>query len=73
VNLSIEELSSIISIIGALAAWMVIPYRVNQVEKRLERLENSERDFSERMTAIETELRLTRHTVEKIADKLDVN
>lgn len=72
-NLTVEQISSIVSILGAVAAWAVIPYRVNQVERRLERLENSERDFSNRMASIETELRLTRHTVEKIADKLEVN
>ena len=71
-NLSVEQLSSIVSILGAVAAWAVIPYRVNQLERRLDRLENSERDFATRMAGIEAELRLTRHTVEKIADKLEV-
>jgi hypothetical protein len=72
-NLSIEQLSSLVSVLGAVAAWAVIPYRVNQLERRLERLESSERDFAERMAGIEAELRLTRHTVEKIADKLEVS
>ena len=72
-NLSIEQLSSLVSVLGAVAAWAVIPYRVNQLERRLERLEASERDFAERMAGIEAELRLTRHTVEKIADKLEVS
>ena len=72
-NISIEQIAAIISIASALAAWAVIPWRVAQVERRLDRLESSERDMAHRMTAIETELRLTRHTVERIAEKLDVN
>ena len=72
-NVSLESLSAILSIASALAAWAVIPWRVSQVEKRIERLEASERDMAHKMAAIETELRLTRETVEKIADKLDVN
>ena len=72
-NLSIEQLSSLVSVLGAVAAWAVIPYRVNQLERRLDRLESSERDFATRMASIEAELRLTRHTVEKIADKLEVS
>ena len=72
-NLSIEQVSSIISVLGAFAAWAVIPYRVNQLERRLDRLESSEREFATQMASIETELRITRHTVEKIADKLDVS
>ena len=72
-NISVEQLSSLVSVLGAVAAWAVIPYRVNQLERRLERLESSERDFAERMAGIEAELRLTRHTVEKIADKLEVS
>lgn len=71
-NVSLESLSAIISIASALAAWAVIPWRVSQVERRIDRLEASERDMAHRMTAIETELRLTRETVEKIAAKLDV-
>lgn len=72
VNVSIEQIAAIFSIASALAAWAVIPWRVSQVERRLERLETSERDMASRMTAIETELRMTRHTVEKIAEKLNV-
>lgn len=71
-NVSLESISAIISIASALAAWAVIPWRVSQVERRIDRLEASERDMAHRMTAIETELRLTRETVEKIAAKLDV-
>lgn len=72
-NISIEQISAILSIASALAAWAVIPWRVGQVERRIERLEASERDMAHRMTAIETELKLTRQTVEKIAAKLDVS
>lgn len=72
-NISLESLAAIVSIASALAAWAVIPWRVSQVERRIERLEASERDMAHRMTAIETELKLTRVTVEKIAQKLDVN
>ncbi len=72
-NVSLESLAAILSIASALAAWAVIPWRVSQVERRIERLEQSERDMAHRMTAIETELKLTRQTVEKIAQKLDVN
>lgn len=72
-NVSLESLAAIVSIASALAAWAVIPWRVSQVERRIERLEASERDMAHRMTAIETELKLTRQTVEKIAQKLDVN
>jgi hypothetical protein len=51
----------------------VIPWRVSQVEERIKRLEQSERDSSMRLASIETELRLTRHTLERIAEKLDVS
>jgi len=51
----------------------VIPWRVSQVEDRIKRLEESERNTSARLASIETELRLTRHTLERIAEKLDVN
>lgn len=72
-NLSLESLSAIISIASALAAWAVIPWRVSQVERRIDRLEASERDMAHKMAAIETELKLTRQTVEKIAEKLNVS
>ena len=70
--MSVETVAAIFSIASALAAWAVIPWRVSQVERRIDRLEASERDMAHRMTAIETELKLTRQTVEKIAAKLDV-
>ena len=72
-ELNITSLSAIISIASALAAWAVIPWRVSQVEERIKRLEESERDASVRLASIETELRLTRHTIERIAEKLDIN
>jgi len=72
-DLNINSLSAILSIASALAAWAVIPWRVSQVEERIKRLEESERYSSARMASIETELRLTRHTVEKIANKLEVS
>jgi hypothetical protein len=72
-ELNITSLSAIISIASALAAWAVIPWRVSQVEDRIKRLEQSERDTSVRLASIETELRLTRHTLERIAEKLDVS
>jgi hypothetical protein len=71
--LNLTNLASIVSLASAFAAWAVSPWRVAQVEVRIQRLEESERDASARMSAIETELRLTRHTVEKIAEKLNVN
>ena len=72
-ELNITSLSASISIASALAAWAVIPWRVSQVEERIKRLEESERDASVRLASIETELRLTRHTIERIAEKLDIN
>ena len=54
-NFSIEQVSSIISVLGAFAAWAVIPYRVNQLERRLDRLESSEREFATQMASIETD------------------
>ena len=72
-ELNITSLSAIISIASALAAWAVIPWRVSQVEERIKRLEESERDASVRLASIETEVRLTRHTLERIAEKLDVS
>ncbi len=72
-ELNITSLSAIISIASALAAWAVIPWRVSQVEDRIKRLEASERDTSVRLASIETEVRLTRHTLERIAEKLDVS
>jgi hypothetical protein len=72
-DLNINSLASILSIASALAAWAVIPWRVSQVEERIKRLEESERNTSTRLASIETELRLTRHTLERIAEKLDVS
>jgi hypothetical protein len=72
-DLNITSLSAILSIASALAAWTVIPWRVSQVEDRIKRLEESERNASVRLASIETELRLTRHTLERIAEKLDVS
>ena len=72
-DLTLNNLAAIVSLASAFAAWAVIPWRVSQVETRLQRLEESERDGTARMSAMETELRLTRHTVEKIAEKLNVN
>ena len=72
-DLTLNNLAAIVSLASAFAAWAVIPWRVSQVESRIQRLEESERDAASRMAAIETELKLTRHTVEKIAEKLNVN
>ena len=72
-DLTLNNLAAIVSLASAFAAWAVIPWRVSQVENRIQRLEESERDSASRMAAIETELKLTRHTVEKIAEKLNVN
>lgn len=72
-DLTLNNLAAIVSLASAFAAWAVIPWRVSQVEGRIQRLEESERDSASRMAAIETELKLTRHTVEKIAEKLNVN
>jgi hypothetical protein len=73
VDLTLNNLAAIVSLASAFAAWAVIPWRVSQVEGRIQRLEESERDSASRMAAIEIELKLTRHTVEKIAEKLNVN
>jgi hypothetical protein len=72
-NIDLSSVSAIISLASALVAWAVIPWRVSQLEIRLQRLEAFERDMSTKMASIQTELRLTRQTVEKIAEKLDVN
>jgi hypothetical protein len=72
-DLNVNSLAAIVSLASAFAAWAVIPWRVSQVEERLKRLEQSERDASMRLASIETELRLTRHTLERIAEKLDVS
>jgi hypothetical protein len=72
-NIELSSVSAIISLASALVAWAVIPWRVSQLEIRLQRLEAFERDMSTKMASIQTELRLTRQTVEKIAEKLDVN
>ena len=71
-ELNLSTLSAIVSLSSAFAAWAVIPWRVSQVEERIKRLEESERNASARLSSIETELRLTRHTLERIAEKLDV-
>ena len=71
-NIDLSTVSAIISLASALVAWAVIPWRVSQLEIRLQRLEAFERDMSTKMASIQTELRLTRQTVEKIAEKLDV-
>jgi hypothetical protein len=72
-DLNLNSLAAIVSLASAFAAWAVIPWRVSQVEERIKRLEESERDASVRLASIETELRLTRHTIERIAEKLDIN
>jgi hypothetical protein len=72
-DLSLNNLAAVVSLASAFAAWAVIPWRVSQVEERIKRLEQSERDASVRLASIETELRLTRHTLERIAEKLDVS
>ena len=71
-DLSLNNLAAVVSLASAFAAWAVIPWRVSQVEERIKRLEESERNASARLSSIETELRLTRHTLERIAEKLDV-
>ena len=72
-ELNLNSLAAIVSLSSAFAAWAVIPWRVSQVEDRIKRLEESERNASVRLASIETELRLTRHTLERIAEKLDVS
>ena len=72
-DLNLNSLAAIVSLASAFAAWAVIPWRVSQVEERIKRLEESERNASVRLASIETELRLTRHTIERIAEKLDIN
>jgi len=71
-NLDLGQISALVSVLSAVVAWAIIPWRVTNLETRLSRLEESERDTSMRMVAIETELKLTRQTVEAIARKLDV-
>lgn len=71
-NLDLGQISALVSVLSAVIAWAIIPWRVTNLETRLARLEESERDTSMRMVAIETELKLTRITVEAIARKLDV-
>jgi len=71
-DLSLNNLAAVVSLASAFAAWAVIPWRVSQVEDRIKRLEESERNTASRLSSIETELRLTRHTLERIAEKLDV-
>jgi len=72
-DLNVNSLAAIVSLASAFAAWAVIPWRVSQVEERIKRLEESERLASARLASIETEIRLTRHTIERIAEKLDIN
>lgn len=57
VEIGITEIGAILAILVSLSAWMVIPWRVGSLEKRLDAVEADERDHSSRMVAVETELK----------------
>lgn len=57
VEIGIETIAASVAILGALSAWMVIPWRVGSLEKRIEAVEANERDHSSRMAVVETELK----------------
>lgn len=56
-EVGIDMIAAVLAIAGAASAWLVIPWRVGSLEKRLEALEANERNQSSRMAVVETELK----------------
>ena len=56
-EVGIDMIAAVLAIAGAASAWLVIPWRVGSLEKRLESLEANERNQSSRMAVVETELK----------------
>lgn len=53
---SIGIVAAAAAVVGAASAWLIIPKRVDEMERRLERLEDDARDRSDRLIAVETKL-----------------
>mgnify|MGYP000851764275 CR=1 FL=1 len=69
-EVGIDMIAAVLAIAGAASAWLVIPWRVGSLEKRLEALEGNERDHVKRMAVVETELKNMNQTLSRIENLL---
>jgi hypothetical protein len=72
-SLSFDASAAAISLIGVIATFAVCRWRIGDLERRVQQLEQSERNHSDRVVVIETKLTAIETILQRIADKLDVS
>lgn len=73
VQLSFDTVAASVAIVSAVAVFAVCRWRIMDLERRVEMLEDSERNQGDRMVAVETKLDSATHILERIADKLEIS
>lgn len=61
-----------IALVGTIATFAVCRWRISDLERRVDKLENAERNHSDRVVIIETKLDSIEELLRSIADKLNV-
>lgn len=72
-NVTTEMLIAGLAIISGAAAWIVLPRRVDEVERRLIALETRVAIESNALTEVKAVLNIVRARTDAIAEKLNVN
>ena len=70
VNIDTEIIIAVGGAAAAASAWLVIPWRVGSIEKRLQLLEDRERDHAQRMVALETKMVTALEILQRIDRRL---
>jgi hypothetical protein len=72
-NVTTEMLIAGLAVISGAAAWIVLPRRVDEVERRLIALETRVANESNALTEVKAVLNIVRARTDAIAEKLNVN
>lgn len=70
VNIDTEIIIALGGAAAAASAWLVIPWRVGSIEKRLALLEERERNHAERTVALETKMSTALEILRRIERRL---
>lgn len=70
VNIDAETIIALGGAAAAASAWLVIPWRVGSIEKRLQLLEERERNHAERTVALETKMSTALEILRRIERRL---
>ena len=72
-NFTFDTFAALAAIVGAAGTFAVCAWRISDLSRRVDRLEESERSHSDRVVVMETKLESVINILQRIAEKLNVD